>query len=345
MALRAKLIGLALTLVMAGTVAAQNGTSASNRSARRTASIAGRIITAEGAAADGARVVVYAAVEGAPGGIVGTATSSYDGRYEVMGLPAGTFFVGVTPLKASGFGGDLKRAPSLRVETLYPGVTDRDRAQPVTLFEGVPAEGIDVWLAPAPQRFALSGRVFWPEGANISNLTIEYGGPDAVRHGVWYIDDPGGLFAIDGIAQGTYVLLAYADTPTGRMMGLASTDVSLGSVEDIRLLLRSPGSIEGRVVVEGAAKALPAELRVAPVQMLLSLSPLYPALEAAVASDGHFQISDVMGEYTFNVHGLPDGWRVRRVLRNGIAQPNNKAAVAAGERVSGVEIVIGVGST
>jgi hypothetical protein len=312
---------------------------------RRTGSIAGRILHPDGAAADNARIAVYAIREGAAAAIVGTATSSYDGRYEVTGLPAGTFIVGVTPQKAGGFGGEIKRSPAPPVETLYPGVTDRDRAQPIAVFEGVPTEGIDVWLAPAPQRFSISGRVFWPDGIEVNNLTIEYGGPEAIRRGIWYVNDPGGLFTIEGVAQGTYVLLARGETASGPLIGIASTDVALGSVEDVRLLMRRPGAIEGRMVVEGAGTTPFADLRVSPVQMLLKLSPLYPIEVSFVSEDGRFEIPHLGGEYTIDVDGLPRGWRVRRTMRNGTLVPDSRIVAPLGERVTGIEIVIGSGST
>ena len=338
-------VAVMLTLSTFGLLA-QNGASRANGAPRRTATIAGRIIHPEGAAAENARIAVYAVREGAAAGIVGTATSSYDGRYEVTGLPAGTFMVGVTPRRMSGFGGDLKRAPALPAETFYPGVTERERAHPITVFEGVPAEGIDVWLAPAAQRFSIQGRIFWPDGvSDVEDLRIEYGGPEGVRRGVWYVDDPGGLFTIEGASQGTYVLFARAETAAGPLIGIASTDVSLGTVEDVRVMLRQPGSIEGRLVIDSAGNhPLPA-FRVAPVQTLLTLSPLYPAEDAAVAEDGRFELPQLAGEYTIDVRGLPGGWRVKRISRNGTTLSTNRVVVGPGERVTGIEVVIGAGST
>jgi hypothetical protein len=346
MKLRAPLLVLLVLVVTTGSVSsAQNGAAGSGRKPGRTASIAGRIIQADGTAADGARVAVYAVREGAPAAIVGTTTSAHDGRYEVTGLPAGEFTVGVTPQKAGGFGGDSSRPRSVPVETLYPGVTDRDRARAVTVFDGVAAEGIDVWLAPAPQRFALSGRIFWPDGVEVNNLIIEYGGPNVIRRGLWYVSDPGGLFTVEGVAQGTYVLLARGETKNGPLVGIVSTDVSLGSVEDIRLTLRTPGILEGRVVIEGTAKTALAGLRINPVHALLTLSPVYPVEESAVADDGRFQLQHLAGEYSLDVRGLPPGWRVRRVMRGGQPATNNRVTVGAGDRVTGVEIVVGAGST
>lgn len=343
MRVRTGLLLLLLTQATSGDLDAQNA--ASSRPVRRTASIAGRILHPDGAAADSAKVAVYAVREGAAAAIVGTATSSYDGRYEVTGLPAGTFIVGVTPQKAGGFGGETKRPTAMPVETLYPGVTDRDRAQPISVFEGIPTEGIDVWLAPAPQRFSIGGRVFWPDGIEVDNLTIEYGGRDAIRRGIWSVDDPGGVFTIEGVAEGTYVLLARGETASGPLIGIASTDVALGSVEDVRLALRRPGAIAGRIVVEGAGTTPFADLHVSPVQMLLKLSPLYPVEAASVSEDGRFEIPHLGGEYTIDVEGLPRGWRIRRTLRNGALVPDNRIIVPLGERVTSVDIVIGNGAT
>lgn len=342
---RALPIVLLLASAIAAHLAAQAPAAPANPgAARRTASVAGRVIQTNGMAARNARIAIYAVREGAPAAVVGTATSSYDGRYEVTGLPAGTFLVGVTAQQVSGFGG-AQRPATAPIETFYPGVAVRSEAQPITVFEGVAAEGIDVWLAPAPQRFNISGRIFWPDDVELENLAIEYGGPGILRRGLWYVSDPGGLFTIEGVSQGTYVLLARADTAAGPLIGLASTDVTLGSVEDVRLTLRAPGSIEGRIVVDGAGPATLADARVSPVQTLLTLSPLYPVGEAPVASDGAFQLSHVLGEYTFEVHGLPAGWRVRRVQRGGTRLVNDRITVAPGERATGIEIVVGPGPT
>src|SRR5688500_19287600 len=114
MRVRARLLVRLLALAMGGAVtSAQNAVPGGGRKPGRTASIAGRIIHADGTAADGARVAVYAVREGAPAAIVGTTTSAHDGRYEVTGLPAGEFTIGVTPQKAGGFGGDSSRPRSM----------------------------------------------------------------------------------------------------------------------------------------------------------------------------------------------------------------------------------------
>ncbi len=307
---------------------------------RKNARIAGRIIHADGVAAEGARVAVYAMREEAPAAIVGTAISGHDGRYEVVGLPAGEFAVGVTPQRIRGFGGDSRRLTSKPVETLYPGTTDRMRARPVAVFDGVSTEGIDIWLEPSAQRYTISGRVFWPDGLEVENVVIEFGGPEDVHRGVWYVRDPGGLFTVEGASRGTYVLLARGETDKGPLVGIAATDVSNDSVHDVRLILQPPGSIEGRVVVEGK-DASPTSLRLTAAQQLLKLSPLYPVEEAAVDAANSFTLPHLLGDYTITVSGLPSGWRIRRVTRSGTALPNNRVTVRSGDRVTGIEVLIG----
>jgi hypothetical protein len=73
----------------------------------------------------------------------------------------------------------------------------------------------------------------------------------------------------------------------------------------------------------------------------LTLSALYPVADATPDNSGRFTMPHLLGEYTITIHGLPPGWRVRRVLRAGAAVPDNHVTVLAGERVTEVDVVIG----
>lgn len=336
MVFRVVMATLLIAINLVHTALAQSGARASSQ----TGSIAGRIIHADGAAAEGARVAVYAVRDDAPAAIVATATSSYDGRYQVNKLPAGQFAVGVTPQRIRGFGGESRRPSSPPVETFYPGTPDRLLAEPIEVFNGTATEGIDVWLEPAARRYSISGRATWPEGAPVERVVIEYGGAESAQSGVWYVDDPGGLFTIEGASRGTYVLLARAETPNGPLMGIAATNVTNDSVHDVRLTLREPGTIEGRLVIEGPGPD-PVTLRLTPAHALLTLSPLYPVADATPDNTGRFTMPHLLGEFTIAVNGLPPGWRVRHVIRGGAALPENRITVTSGEHVTGIEVVIG----
>ena len=233
------------------------------------------------------------------------------------------------------------RAPAgSRRLTYYGGIVTGER-RTITVFDGVPAEGIDIWLQPLPQRYAVSGRVHWPDGRSIDNLVIEYGGPSNPRKGIWYIFDPGGLFHIEGVPPGPMVMLARADSDAGPLIGMASTDISVAPVEDVRIGLDRPGSIEGRIV---PPRALPAGFstgQVVLVHSLLRVSPLYPQESGAIGPDGRFRIASARGVYTFALEGVPDGWRITRLRRAGRAV--TAVTVGPAETVTGVELEVGPG--
>jgi hypothetical protein len=313
---------------------------------RRVSSIAGRVLRPEGAPAPDVQVMVALRDGARPVAITDTRVfSEWDGRYEIGNLPPGEYMILVLPLSA---GAPARRTSlpldvspaALRFEpTLYPGVPQSKEARSVVVHEGVPVEGADVWLLPAPQRYTVSGRVFWPEGLQVRNVIIEYGGTPEVRSGIWYLDDPGGLFTLTGISEGTLVMLARGDSHLGPLAGMATTDV-LAPIEEVRIVLRPTGSVAGRVVAE---RPLPpgTSPRVVLRHTLLRVSPLYPSEAAVVNANGAFEISHALGTYAIELHDLPAGWRVRRMNRNGQPLPDNRLVVGSGEVIPSIEIVVG----
>jgi hypothetical protein len=291
----------------------------------RAGSIAGRIITPEGAAAPD--VDVFVARRDQPDSVIAKTRSAWNGRYELTGLPPGEFFVGASA------------DPTL--VTLYPGVGERERATPVNLFEGVPAEGIDIWLLPAPRRFNVSGRITDAQGRGVRDVDIEYGNPGGAQAGLWSVHQPDGFFLIEGVPSGTVVMLARAEVADGPLMGVASTDVSVGSIEDVRLMLGRPGQVEGRVVPERGTLPSGVRPRVVLLQTLLTPSALYPDEAVTASADGSFRIDKVVGQFRIDVRDLPDGWTVARILRDGQPLSDRRLTVPVGARIGALEIRVG----
>ena len=288
----------------------------------RTGTIAGRIITPEGAAAPD--VDVFAAPRDQPGTPVAKTRSAWDGRYELTGLPAGEFFVGASTDAA--------------LVALYPGVSERDRATLVRLFDDVPAEGIDIWLLPAPRRFNVAGRVTDAQGRGVRNVDIEYGTPGGTQAGLWSVHQPDGFFLIEGVPAGTLVLLGRAETAAGPLMGLASTDVTVSSIEDVRLRLGPAGRVEGRIAPESGTLPPGVHPRVVLVQTLLTSSALYPDEAATASADGSFRIDKVVGHFRIDVRDLPDGWTVTRILHDGRPLADRRLTVPVGARIGALDI-------
>ena len=278
-------------------------------------------------------------------------TSEWDGRYEIANLPPGEYLVVVQPVpsldRERALANAERRAPEAPVSTrpsfdptLYPGVSQADRADTVTLLEGISAEGIDVWLTPA-ERFSVSGRVLWPDGLAVENIAIEYSGLSAERSGLWTVSDPGGLFTITGVPAGTLVLLARGDSDRGPLTGAASTKLSVGPVEDLRITLDKPGTVEGRVIYEAGVAVSARPTSVALRQRLIQVSALYPVAESRLGPDGRFQIPNAFGEYEFELQGQTKGLRIKNVSRGGRTIPDGRIGVASGETITEVEILVG----
>jgi hypothetical protein len=299
--------------------------------AQSTSTIAGRISLPDGTPAPEAHVVAAARQPDGSLSVVAETVTAWDGRYLLRNVPAGSLLVSARRTRTG---------PS----TTFPGVVDGDPGKAVAVIAGVPTEGIDIWLSPAPLRYSVSGRMFWPDGATVENLVIEYGDPRGERQrGIWYPDDPGGLFTIDGVSAGPLMLLARGETAASTLIGFAFTEVH-GPVEEVRLQLERAGSVEGRVLF---ARPLPADAapRVVLTHTRLRVSPLFPVDESRVGADGRFRIAGVRGVYAVHVDGLPDGWRVLTVAQNGAQLEPRAITVGPDETVSGLAVTVGPAGT
>jgi len=321
---------------------------------QRSATLGGRVIRSNGAAAPGIHVVL-AQRSGRNLVVIDETqtTTEWDGRYSITGLPPGSYFVlasGVDRSRAKGLleAGSPEQAafeinltrPEEFTRTLYPGVPATEPGAPVTLMEGVVTEGIDIWLTPA-RRFSISGRVTWPPDAKVGDITIEYGNPAERRASIWTFSDPGGVFSIDSVAPGTVVLLATANSDRGPLMGVVSTDVRAANVEDLPLVLAVPGTARGTVIFPADLPASARPKTIALVPALLHVSPLYAAPEAMLSADGSFTLTNALGEYEVALSGLPSGYRIVSISRDAAALPRNRIGIASGETVTGITIRVG----
>jgi hypothetical protein len=187
----------------------------------------------------------------------------------------------------------------------------------------------------------VSGQVVWPVGVAINGISIDYGDPNGTLSGVWMVSDVEGLFTIGTVPQGSLTLLARADTDQGELIGIASTEVTVESVQDVRIIVDRPGRIAGRIVYEGTVPQSSRATSIVAVQKLLKVSALYPVPESAVDSNGRFELAGTIGEYELALGGLANGLVIKRAMRNGRSFPMNRVNVSAGETIRDVELVVG----
>jgi hypothetical protein len=183
--------------------------------------------------------------------------------------------------------------------------------------------------------------VFWPVCVAVDNITIDYGDPAGARSGLWLVSDPGGLFTLSGIAPGALTMLVRAETDQGTLMGIATTELTVDSVEDVRIVVDRPGLISGRIVYEGNVPTASRATSLVARQTLLKVSALYPVPESLIDPNGRFELRNAVGEYELDLEGLGSGYSIKRVARNGRALPMNRLGVAPGETVGNIEIVVG----
>jgi hypothetical protein len=314
----------------------------------RESSIAGRVAEPDGIPAPD--VQVFAAVRRGTSHVVLQETrtlAEWDGRYRIANLPPGQYLVVVLPgvstdpnrMRANA----ERRAPESSSATrpffeptFYPGETNLGSAENVTVFEGIPVDGIDTWLMPG-ERHSISGRITWPENTTAEHIVIEYANLTAQRSGLWTVPEPGDVFRISSVPRGTVVLLARADSNRGPLAGAITTEVNVDEIDDLELRLDTPGLVQGRIVYESSVPEANRAKTVVLKQRLLPVSPLYPAPESTVGADGVFRLTGALGVFDFLVGDL----RIIRVTQHGREIPGGRIRVGSGETLTGLEVLVG----
>lgn len=207
----------------------------------RAGSIAGRVLRPDGVPQPDAEVVAARRQGGQLRILPWRARTAFDGRYEIAAVPPGEYLVLVRQV-----GGDapVEGRPHA---TLFPGVAPSEPGTPVRVFDGLPTEGVDVWLQPMPRRFEVAGRVIDAAGRPLDKVAIEFGRPSSRAADVWTLVEPGGLFTLQGVPPGPIVMRAWAETPDGPVVGVASTELALESAQDVRIVVREASSPSPRL--------------------------------------------------------------------------------------------------
>lgn len=182
------------------------------------------------------------------------------GEYRVAGLPAGSYYVSVSPppdfkslietagaaAQAREKSGPDKPAPTSYQTTYYPGTADRSEAAPVPLHAGDDFAA-DFSLAPSPS-LSIRGSVVNVPPRSSAVIMLQSRDFNLVLNGAEM--HPDGSFVIRDVAPGTYTILATIENTPVPMMARQALQLVSNSVEDLRLAPQPGGWVHGRLRLE-----------------------------------------------------------------------------------------------
>jgi hypothetical protein len=217
------------------------------------------------------------------------------GEYRVANLPAGNYYVSVSPppdfrvfIEGTGKVATSASTPNAAAKpdtsyqpVYYPGTTDRSQATPLQLRAGDDFP-LDFSLTPSPSLSIRGSVVNLPAKAS-ATIMLQSHDFNMVLTATEVHKD--GSFVIRDVAPGAYTILASVENSRVPMMARQSLQLVSSSVEGLRLAPQSGGTIRGRVRIES------------PGNRKMDASQLFLTLQA---SDGD---EDVLGLF-FNNSGF-----------------------------------------
>ncbi len=238
------------------------------------------------------------------------------GEYRVAGLPAGNYYVSVSPppdfkslIEAAGVAAaDAhntaaldKPAATTYQTTYYPGTADRSQASPVELHAGDDFP-VNFSLTPSPS-LSIRGSVVNLPPRSSAAIMLQSRDFSLLLNGAEMHAD--GSFVIRNVAPGAYTILATVENAAVPMMARQALQVVSNSVEDLRLSPQPGGWIHGRLRLEGktAGRFDPSEIFL----QLRSADGDDDGLSGFSLGDGFSHLAHVGADGTFEWKSVPPG--------------------------------------
>lgn len=180
--------------------------------------ISGRVLDAKGEPLASARVVALAHVQRGRGpvrwvpvGMSSNGATNDLGEFRLFGLAPGEYIVGASPNRGGPFGAATTPSRTTLATTYYAGTIDQNTALSVTVSADATLENITISMQAVPA-FTVSGVVVDTDGAPVSGAMVmmmpaapggAFGGPGGDTR-----TDQSGAFVVNGVAPGTYRVMA-----------------------------------------------------------------------------------------------------------------------------------------
>lgn len=240
------------------------------------------------------------------------------GEYRVASLPAGNYYVSVTPppdfknlIEAAGVAAE-PRAANDKVgatsyqtsyqTTYYPGTADRSQAAPVELHAGDDFP-VNFSLTPSPS-LSIRGSVVNLPPRSSAMIMLQSRDFSLVLNGAEM--HPDGSFVIRDVAPGAYTILATVENGPVPMMARQALQVVSNSVEDLRLAPQPGGWIHGRLRLESKGNGGRLDLSQTFLQ-LRSADGDDEALSGFSMGDGFSHLAHVGADGSFEWKSVPTG--------------------------------------
>ncbi|MGE0704759.1 MAG: collagen binding domain-containing protein [Vicinamibacterales bacterium] len=299
----------------------------------------------------------------------GFAQTDDRGEYRIWGLNPGNYYISAaaTPdargrFDRGGFssggggfpsmpGGPVAASANTEAEALryaptyYPGVVSPHEAQPLALGLSAEATGVNLQLlrvrtsvvsgrivGPRGEAVESGGVMLSPEGQSLRGAGPMFGGRfDRVR------DD--GMFSIDGVTPGRYILRAFSGGGRDNDSASASASQALAVDGDVslNLVLAPTGSVGGTVVITGAEAAPDLS------QFRISVVPVDGATigstpSSRVAQDGTFLVDGVPAGAHLLRGQTPRGWALESATIAGRDVLDAPVTLRSGEHLDTVRV-------
>jgi protocatechuate 3,4-dioxygenase beta subunit len=243
---------------------------------------------------------------------VGAERTNDLGEYRIASLPAGNYYVSVSPppdfkslIEAAGAAkpednaSAADKAATSYQTTYYPGTTDRSQAAPVQLRAGDEFP-VNFSLTPSPS-LSIRGSVVGLPPHSTAVITLQSRDFNLVLSGAEVHKD--GTFAIRDVSPGAYTIMASVENAPAPMTARQTLQVA-NNVEGLRLAPQPGGWIHGSLHLEGKANTAQQD------PMYLSLRPAdgdEEGLGMFFAGAGFSPLVQVADAGNFEWKGVPPG--------------------------------------
>jgi hypothetical protein len=275
------------------------------------------------------------------------------GVYRIYGIPAGRYKVSIGAQQAFGAFATVTGQVAYK-QTYHPDTSDPAQATTIEVTEGAEVSNVDITVGRTVDTYAVSGRVLDRDSSaplpNIGfTLSVVAGGGDRQRQmGLITLpvtSDGNGLFRLDNVAPGRYVISVAPQTGNGMSGQSAPFDVIDQDVKNVEIRAVNGASLSGFVALDGNPDPS--------IQAQLSQFQVTVYVQGG-SSPGSGQVVPLNADSSFSVTGLPAGtvrlqlmaqdpslqgaFKLLRVERNGTPQPQG-ITVNAGDQVTGIRLV------